>query len=311
MGSYIQFMARQDRGEIRRSYFVCGPVHRLVEEVVDRVRTTIAPEGIDDVRLVAGEQTDAEIWSELDQYPSGGRRLVSVRDAERIRSWGPFEEWLDSRLMPEAHVLFISSDRTVDTSTSYMHRIVRTGTFVRCAPFKKMEDTISVLMSHGRIDPTRARFLYDRVGGDLDAALECMAKASYFPIDLSERVITALTEPNVTEDFVTSLISGRVRAAMHAAQSVPDEDLPRLIGLLDSKLDALLKIHRAQRSAGSLIEIAKLAHLDPFVVRELLPSAGAYEPIRVRRSAEVLAFIDGQRAEGAREGLLEALAVMW
>jgi DNA polymerase III delta subunit len=311
VANYLEFRRMHARGEIKRAYWVCGPVHRLVEEVVDTVRRQVAPSDVDDVRLVADEVRDAEIWNELNQYPYGDRRLVTVRSADAIRTWQPFVDWLDSRMMPRSHVLFVSSAPNADTSEGHMKRIVKSGRFVRCGPFRNVEHAYEVLMAHGDIDHSRARFLYERVGGDMDAALECLAKCAYFDGHLTERILTLLTQPRTMVDFVDALVAGRKRDAMTAAQVTADEDIPRVIGLLDARLDTLLKIHRAMKTSVRLMEVSKAVRMEPFVVKTLLPSARAYDPNRVRRSSQALAFIDGQHAEGVRDALLETLVVIW
>lgn len=121
---------------VKRATWVCGAERVLVEEVVDFIRTALQPSDLDVVLMVAGKAKDREIYASLNQYPAEGKRLLVVRDAEKIKRWEPFADWQqESRLMPSSYVVFVSGESDFDTERP-VHRLIvdKNGSMIRCAP---------------------------------------------------------------------------------------------------------------------------------------------------------------------------------
>jgi hypothetical protein len=318
MGTYLQWRARADKGEVKRVTWVCGPIRRLVEEVVDRTRDTVGADEVDSVSFVAGETLDRDIWASVNQFGSGdGTRMICVREAERIKNWGQFLAWYESRELPRTHVLFVSSEPDTDTSTEHMQTIMKRGRYVRCGPFtytrERIPDALTVLrMHHKGLQAPEALYLFQRVRGDMEEALGALEKASYFTGVVSRQVIDAFAQSKPSERLVEALIAGRKHEAFEAARSVPDEELSRSVGLLDSRLDALTRVGAVLRRDpdASIRKLCSATGLPAVTVVEVKYHAAAYDRKRLRRCTEALVFVDSAHAEG-QDGLMEVLVALW
>lgn len=296
--------------------WVCGPERVLVEEVVDHVRHTLSPADIDLVTLTAGEHKDREIWAAVNQYPAetGAKRLTIVRDAERIKKWEPLEDWLaNARLMPTSYVLFVSNEHEFNDERLAHRAIVdKGGSMVRCNHL----DEDAALEWLRRITPDLhidvGLHLLERVGGDLRAAYDVLWKASLFSAGSPAKdVVTLLSQSSPADSFADALVAGKRDVAVQQLEELsPDEHL-RTIGLLDSRLEALLILNRAARKGLGPREINANRLLNPFLTRILYPFAKSYDPATVDRRRALLTLVDGHAREGARVGVMESLCALW
>ena len=318
VATYLQWRGRHDKGEVKRAVWVCGPIRRLVEEVVDATRSRVGADVADSVSLVAGETPDRDIWAAANQFTGGeGNRLVCVRDAEKIKRWEQFMGWIASRELPRTHLLFVSNEPDTDTKSEHMQALVKKGRYVRCGPFslerERVPDALQVLrMHHSGLEAPEAYYLFQRVRGDMEAALGALEKASYFRGVVSRQVIDAFAQQMPSERFVESLIAGRKREAFEAARAVPDEELSRTVGLLDSRLDALTRVGTALRRDpdASIRKLCSTTGLPAVTVVEVRWAAAAYDRKRLRRCTEALVFVDSALSEG-QDGLADVLAALW
>lgn len=289
--------------------------------------------------LVAGSAKDAEVWDALNQYPStdGAKKLVLVRDAERIRNWKPLEPWFMSRQIPNVYALFVSAlhdfpckckhaanrhrrkdgDRACRECScqayeqpEWLARIVKTGRTVKCGPLNE-DDFITYLQGLGNISRVVGHYLYERVSGDLALASNCMRKARFYTREVSEVVVDRLTQPSPAESFVDELVMMRKARAADAIWAIPEDDYRRIIGLLDHDVEVLARLHRLQTRRLNPWEIEKESKEHRMTVQRLLPAARHYDPVRVRNCINTLAFVDSALGRGAREGVLEALVAIW
>jgi len=323
VANFTQFLNAHNRGETKRMYWACGPVRRLVEEVVDLVVKRVGADPFDRVRLTAGANPERDIWSAVNQYPTDGPRMVVVREAERLQRWEVLPGWYADRELAASHVLFVSSEHVTDTSTDHLHLIVSKGKFVKCGPFNppdrgKPDRRYEVLKAHATITDSAARLLLLRTRGDMDSALDFLNKCKLFSGTVDERVVAALVEEEPADNYVESLIAFKAADAFQALHELPVEEYSSIIGLLDYQLDCLFRLWRAMRKADNIRdrskrtrEIIKASKLEPWQVSKLIPFARRYDPKQVRTCIEALALADSKVSEGETDLVMEVLTALW
>ena len=325
MSTYLQFLnSHVTRRETKRAYWVCGPVHRLVEEVIDLVVKRVGADDFSRVRLTAGETSDHDIWAALNQYPSEGPRMVVVREAEKMTRWSLFGQWWGARELAESHVLFVSSEESTDTSLDHVHLIVTKGKFVKCGPFappskRGQRDTrIDVLKAHATITDPAARLLIERTRGNMDTALDFLNKCKLFKGVVDERIVKAIVEVAPADSYVDSLIAFKGRDAFEALSNLPVSDYSSVIGYLDYQLDCLFRLYRAMKRADNIKdrgrwtrEVLKTSRLESWQVSRLSPYARRYDPEQTRICIEALALADSKVAEGETVMVMEVLTALW
>jgi hypothetical protein len=320
MGSYAQWRACADKGEVRRVTWVCGDQLVLVEEIVDTVRDLLKASDLDCVSLIAGQDPDREIWAAANQYPMvpGANRLIQVRHAERIKRWEPLEEWLaNSRRLPASHLLFVSGEAEVPHTTTGGKRVPKPfieamkapkGHVVRCA-MPNEHDAIGWARRRGPLDEEMARYLLTRAGGNLALVASVCAKLNLFGAKVpGPRVIDELCREVPTDEFVESLLLLKKRDALLAAAAMDERDYRRAVGNLDYRLDLLATLHRALRTGQT---VRDLGTLPQFLVRQFWPAAKHYDDRRCLHNRQVLAVVDSALKNGARDAVLEALVALW
>lgn len=311
--------AAADKGETKRITWVCGNQPVLVEEVVDTVRAALKPSDLDYHSFAAGSDPDRDIWAAANQHPlqPGANRLVLIRRAEKIASWGSLETWLaGTRHLPTTYLVFVAAEddfpyRYVDGKRAglkpHVELIKARGRIVRCAPPNEA-DAVAWVRRRAPLDPDMARYLLQRSGGNLSTVAAACAKIALFNTSPGTGAIDALCAEAPNDTFVDSLLAMRKRDALLAADSLPERDYTKTIALLDTRLDLLASLWRATRAGLSAREVQ--GH-PPFLVRQYMPVAKLYEPRRCEYARRVLAVLDNALRSGARTGVIEALVALW
>lgn len=312
MASYKQALDLWLKGERKRLYYLVGPDRIMVEDFVDMVRTGLKVRPTEYHPLSAAEADERDIWATINAYPTlhEDRRLVIVRDAERLRQPKHLLNWLESRLVPQTTVVMVDARDRVDTTTEHMGRAVKTGRLVQCGPTND-EDAMDYL---GRITPLdRATFekLMRHAGGDLARAANACKKAAASGAPMSERTVPALCTRSVGEAYEDALVRLDKARAAEIARLVPDDGISRCIGALDYQLDALLRLNAAVKRSDSVRDIMAKSRVQGFLVKALLPLAKHYDRTSVAARTSALVLADAAYQQGHREGVLEMLAAAW
>lgn len=313
MATFTQWRTAADRGIVKRITWVCGSEVVLREEVIDFIRSKVKPEPGDYIALDASDTPERDVWAACNQYPAdpSAPRLVLVRDAERLKNEDPFLSWIgEMRLMPTVYLVFVADEPDLDTNKPHLAAIRDSGTIVRCATPNE-DDLVKWVQrrARGRITVNDAHHLLTRVGGDLGKAANVLAKAAVFEGTVTESAIDLLVSESPGAEFADLLVQLRKQQALLAAEAVARDDYPRMIGLLDVRLDLLSRLNRQIRNRATMRDMAR--ETPAFVVHQLLPAAREYDDSRVRRCRQVLAVVDDGVRSGARDGALEALVACW
>lgn len=326
MANWRQWREQADLGEVRRVTWVCGTERVLVEEVVDHVRSTLAPADVDYVSLVAGSDPDKEVWAQANQYPMTPKapRLVLVRDADRIKKWKPLEDWINSsRLTPTQHLLFVSNESdfpylpnpqgkpTTLKPHAELIKAKTLGRLIRCAPPNEEDLVYLVQRLMPGTDSHTAAYLITRTQGSVSLIHNVAGKASVFKGSVSPQVIDALCSESPSEDFTHELLALHKPQAFLALEALAYQDYPKTIGSLDRSLDYMGKLNQALRRKQTLKDISMSKEVPVFIARLLLPYAKHYDPQRITSCRQVLAMADSNIQAGAREATMEAVVSLW
>lgn len=320
MSTFTQWRTAAARGEIRRVTWVCGDQPVLVEEVIDTIRAALKPSLLDSVSFTAGHDPDATIWAAAHQYPMDpvARRLILVRHAERLRRWAPLAGWMGAaRALPHNHLVFVAAETDLPHSVHEGTRVPAAhlnlmrpprGHLVRCG-MPAEADALSWVATRAPLDPETARYLLTRAGGNLGVVAGVTAKLALFPtITAGPGLIDQLCREIPSANFTDSLIALRKADAILAASTVEPADFPRVLGLLDARLDLLDILHRALRTG---VRPGQIRDVAPFLVHQLWPLAKHYDPLRTVKTRQVLAVVDTALRSGARDGVLQSLVALW
>lgn len=328
MASFSTWKIHADRGTLKRVHWVCGPERILVEEVLDTVRRYAAPADLDYMALRAGRVPDRDLWAAAFTYPAtpGARRLLVVRDAEKISNWRPMKSWFErSRELPGVWIVFVSADdgfydksikdEDSDDKLRPHVRVIKDasqGYIVRCAALSD-DDAVAWLRARSsQMSDLVAQRVLVRVGGNLSAAAAVAKKASVFGGQLPEKVADALCQEASANDFSDDLLAMQKRAALLAAISVERGEIGRLLGLLDSRLDLMSKINAALRQRMfDARAVASSQDVKIFLVLKYRAAAKLYDPARVRSCRQALAVCDDAHRSGATQGVLQTLVALW
>lgn len=316
MSTYAQWRTAADRGDVRRTTYVCGDQRILVEEVVDTIRYLLKLSDLDHLTHHAGgRSSDREFWAAAQQHPlnPGANRLVVVRNAEQVTNWTPLGNWLASgRVLANNHLLFVSNDPDLskDRKQTPAHiaelKAPKSHT-IRCS-MPNPEDARAWVRRRATLDPETAEYLLTRVGGDLTQAAAVCAKLSLFDGMAGRSTIDHLCTQAAADTFGECLLHLDKVSALIAAEQSGDKDAGRVIGLLDSRLDVLDQLHRAVRAGYKTREVQGLPY---FLVKQYWPVAKWYDPDAVDRRRKLLTLADQALRGGARVGVLETIVALW
>lgn len=328
MGSYNDFLRlhASPEAKVRRLYWVCGEEVTLREMVLERVKELADVPDFHYHSVVVGPTKEPDVWGLLNQYPADPlkRRLVIVRDAERLKNMEMLKDWLTTSLFrgsrtPGTTAVFLSNaaEWPMDHEVATREVLVKSSTalYVRCALPKDERDrrkrVQEILCGWGNIDPTHAIILAERVNFDMAEARTVMAKAAYFRGTLNARAIEALAPVKVEDDIVWSLLGLDKRRASQALQELPDTQVSRVIGALTAHVEVLGRLNGVLTRGLSVRDLSSKMNISETYARKLLPFAKLYPRKATVHRTLLLNKVDAAWQRGAREGVLEVLVAGW
>jgi alkylated DNA nucleotide flippase Atl1 len=322
---------------VARLQWVCGVEPALVNEVVyESIRLSqVRSENI--VRMDGTAHSITQVWDEACQLPvTDPYKLVYVTSAERLdwQDHSGLGEWVSlakAGQVGDNMVLLVSGeadftyleDRAAGKRPLAPHlALLHTGLpeakggseVVRCNTLP-IPAAVAWIKRQRPMSDESATYLLTRVDGDLMEARNAALKMSLFPGEPTRPVIDAFA-PAPVHSYVEALTFGDLSGAMSTAQALdgsPDEDrqVARIIGMLDTRLEVLGRLHRLVRSKGTASgrDLGK-ERISMAEGRRLLARSGHYSPTTRVRARNALAMADAARRTGAA-GVLEALALTW
>lgn len=328
-----------NKDQVRRFIWICGREPVLIEQVVDRCRRFVNASVRDRVTFDAESDSHEEIWAQINQFSLdyAGRRLVIVRNAEKIQNWKSLNGLMESiRESIGAHVVFISNDE--HQYKTHNGQIVLTEE--KTKQLKEPLDIFYIKKSHFdlivcnslSVEPKKnnrnhqidvsdfvrwvqnqivasendAEYLITRAGGDLVKIRTTIIKAKIVGKGLSRNLIDALCEESHSEEFTYHLIAQEKRQALLALGSVDAGAYGRILGQLDHTLDILSKLHVANAQMRSVRDVVWRDNIPGFVVKKYWEYARHYDMTKVRHCRKILSASD----EVYRAGVKDFMSVM-
>jgi DNA polymerase III delta subunit len=327
MGTYVQFL---NRPAIKRVTWVCGPERVLVESAVDLVRAGVGAKAVDYGSVLAGSCPDREIWALANQYPMNpkDKRLIVVRDAEKITDWGPLENWLSqSRLLPTVHLLFVGSEDYYphivreslrpNGNTARSKELVPPASWIRdkgsvvCCTGLNEKDFRSYVQGRVSASDQVADHLIARCNDSVDLVNNALMKLELFSGEVSKDLVNVLVNPPAATDFVDALVKNDKAKAMRSAEHVPQIEHGKIIGLLNFELEILALLHRELRSGKDQWQIHPTTKLKAIFIRNRFHLAKSYDFNKRKSCSQVLALTDDISRRGQSVGVLESLVALW
>ena len=331
MSSFSQwFTGTRKTPAPRQVTWVCGPEVVLVEDVIAHVVSQLAPEAWNLVTLVAGEDSERSIWAALDQHPMGtSPRVVIVRHTEMLTQWERFITWVKDRgRNPRTYLVMVSSEEAVprtEPTPEQRREGVRSeplphiacigarGHVVECKPFTSATALKSVewVKSKAPMRDPMARHLLIRANWDLRLVRDTCLKLAAFNGEITISVINALVAEQPRDTFSDALLALDRKTALLSLETMDDDDISKVIGLLDAKLDKAGMIHDMVSNHKTTGDMAKALGPQAFLLTELMKVAKHYDARRRLKIRKVLAMADEAFRQGATVGVLESIVAFW
>lgn len=324
------FTSIKKKPEPRQITWVCGPEVVLVEDVISYVVSYFNPEPWNLLTLMAGEDSEREIWAALDQHPMGtSPRVVVIRHAEKITQWDRFIRWVKDRgLNPLTYVVMVSSEVAVPKTelTQEQRRngekvgplphiacIGTKGYVVECKPFTTATALKSLEWVQSKVTMREgvARHLLTRANWDLRLTRDTCLKLAAFPGEITISVVNTLLAEQPRDTFADALMALDRKTALKALELMDTEDIGRTIGLLDAQLDKAGMIHDMMADHKSPGEMAKALGPQAFLLTQLMRVAKHYDIKRRLTIRNALAIADEAHRGGQKIGVLEVVVAFW
>lgn len=320
MPSYSQWRTSADKGQVAKVTWVCGDQRVLVEEVVDETKAILQVTEFDYVPLWAESDSELSIWDAVYQFPlePDAKRLILVRQADKIKNWKPLEKWLqDSKNISSNHLMFVSDEIGYPMSLEeepeypeFFELIRKRGKVVKCS-MPNPAEVISWIKRNSTFTDYSASFLFDRCGSDLSAVSNVCKKSKMFKADPGSQVITQLSEEYASQSFSDCLIYLNKKAALLDLPNIPESDYSKIIGQLYSRLDMLQVLHRAAPNFNTTRELSEATGLKMFLVSKYVQAAKAYDKTKISNCRNILTVVDDAVQRQATEGAMELLVSLW
>lgn len=326
MSSFSQFWTTfQKSGTVKQFTWVCGTEKVLIEEVIQAVRDTVSPAPWNFSQFVVGEDSERSIWADMGQYPmDSGKRLVIIRNAERLKSFTPLTEFIGNRtLNPRTYVVLVSEEERLarvpgeeegkTVLAPHLAAFGAKGALIECRAFTQdtAKHAVSWVVSKTGMRDGVAGHLLERSNGDLRLVRDTCEKLTALGGMLSMGTINSMLAERPRDTFANSLMALDKKTALLALKTLPEAEYSRILGLLESRLDLARMVHDMtvqQKSAG---EISRAAGDKRFLVPDLTPVAKHYTSNRCQMIRRALSTADEALRQGARQGVFEALVALW
>lgn len=322
-------------GWLERVTWICGAETVLVEDTLDLLvaeRWRLYQPQV--MRMTAGSDSAADIWAVANQYPldENAQRLVIVREAQRLVNWDPLVSWVDSvRTLPNNSLIMVSSEDDYPLEpTKYGDRsrplkahaqlIQRRGAIIKCSQATDTKTNKTNMTAESKIIewinwrcPMReetARYLAVRTSGRMDLIRDvCDKVALWNQPNIGIEVIDDLCPVEPAESFADALTMRNRPAALLALRSVPEADYGFIVGNLEYRLTLLTSLLKLKTSGKDAWQnSANRAVPEVFRVK-FGDYVKFYNDGQVRESRNALALADEMLRSGAREGVMEVLAM--
>ncbi len=289
--SFTQFQQGLLRAQIEPVYLLDGEEIFFQEEAIRLLGQAVLPEGaaaVDREALRGGETTLQDLIDLASTFPmGGGRRLLVIREADRLRSDGvePFKDYLER---PNVKSCVVFSDPAFDRRRALHKALVAGAARVDCGPLDDARTAVWVrerLRARGfGLSAELAEAIVAGVAGAglarLDAELQKLMSALGAPRPIEAVDLALLGDvPRVDDAFrlAVQILRGERGAAVLAARALlrSGEDPVHLLGGLAWYFRTALKARAAASRRLAPRETTALYGLDPWRVEKFQQEIGA------------------------------------
>jgi DNA polymerase III delta subunit len=320
MPNYSQWRTSADKGQVARVTWLCGDQRVLVEEVIEETKRILDLTEFDYV-VLSGDSSPVEIWDAAYQYSLDptANRLVLVREADKVKQWGPLKKWFkDSRKLVSTYLMFVSDEADYpvvpDTKNVELQEhieLIRTkGKTVRCSMPSSGELTSWVVRNSMFKEPT-AKFLIGRSGGDLNIIANICKKSWLFKEDPGQSVVAQLAGESPSQTFADALLEMKKTDALNALSSLPEDEYVKVVGQLYSRLDTLQTLNKTLPNFTTYKELAEATGVKIFLIQKYGFIAKHYSPEKVSKCRSLLTIVDDAIQRRAYAGTMELLVTLW
>lgn len=327
---YTQWMTAFEKNptSVKQITWISGPEYVFVEDVVESIKRVVHPEAWNFFPFVAGQDSEREIWNEIEQVP-GDRtpRLVIVRNAERLAHPERLQQFVTHRgENPFTYLIFVSRDNDLPRLTPgadnkygkgelvpYLAALTGKGHVIECKPVTAAtaQKAVTWVQNKAGVKKQIAEYLLARANVNMRLVRDICAKIRVFDGEPTINVVNLMLSEQPRDDFADALLALDKKTALLALAKIQPGDYLGTIGMLDSRLDFAGMLHDMQIEQRTNAEMVKAAGRQSFLVKDILPIAKHYNSKRRLQIRNTLAMADEALREGIRIGPMEAIVALW
>lgn len=311
--------------KVKNITLIHGSERILVEDVVRRIKDEIKPDPWNFVVYDASVDTDRRIWNDVRQYPMGIKadRLVLIWNAELLDPEAIEHYIEDKKYFPKNFLVMVSNESELPKVPvagsprgelpAHLQKLKTRGQIIQCRPFTASTARFAVrwVQESARISSQVAAHLLNRANGDLRLVRDVIEKLRVFPDAITLSTVNTLLAEQPKDTFINSLFALDRKTALKSLAEMPRTEWPRVLGLIDARLELAGYVHDRQIEHKTPGEIARGAGNKSFLVPDILPVAKYYDNKRRMKIRELLAAIDEYTSTGIPNGALEVLVAFW
>lgn len=322
MSSFSQWWnSFRSRGIVKNIMWVCGSEKILVSDVIrSQVHYMNPPEwGLEYVDA----SDEKHVWATVSQYPlDHNPRVIVVQNAELLRNTDNIIDLIRNRTKnPNNYVWFVSNEdrsRRVgegeeERLADFLEAFKGKGQVVECRPFTTATSKHAVTWAQSKV-PMRvgvAQHLFLRSGWDLRLVRDILWKMGLYDKEPTIAAVNELMSERPGDTFADSLLALKKKDAYLSLAKMSEEEYPRVLGLLDSKLDLAGMVHDMLVNFQSPAAIARAAGTQNFLIPDILPVAKHYDAKRRIHIRKLLAHADEALRGGVNTAVLESVVAAW
>lgn len=308
MANFPQYWSH--RNELYCLYYVCGEEVCLRERVITTIKQTAKPNPLDYYSLDGATDKIADIMSTLTQEPATNRKLVLIRNGQRIKQFDRIVDWAKQIANFTDTCLVVQTDEiNPPTSEPKFRPFVELGSFVECKPLTESR-LLEWLRTFIEITDDTFKLLLDICGWELPRVINEASKLRFLGRVITNEDVESNCRRTYDERFVDLLLAGNKIGAVNALSMLRFSDGAKVIGLLDYKLNLLLQLALLRRQGVSLKDAVQRLNISFFVAKLHWDLCQAMTIQMIRKRLSLLVSTDTAFKAG-NIGALEIMLIQW
>lgn len=293
--------------EHKRLMWITGAESVLVDRVLAaELGSRLKHEG-DIIKLDAADEKEADLLYSLQQVPHTSERIVIIKNANHIKNWDRFLEWLRT-YNTTLQLFMVSYEDKPDTTETRFKYFISAGRYVECKQIKDLAEFISETES---IRGTAAVYLVHVCGGDFRKCVHALNKLRALDVEITAELVRKYISRNLSEQFVEHLYNNNKKDAFECISYVKRDEYRKVLGFIEYKLKQLFVYVPLKRKRLRPEEISERIGIPRFYVDGLAKQAEAVDNKKLSRWVHLLVKVDSLIKQNVFVGVLEYLVVSW